>query len=97
MEIITLRFPKGYKGDRKTEVEAYVKEHIIGENNTAVIVAGIGVEVGKEKIFQVLVLNDVKLPLQWGVGTIYRHPIEEGKEKMALEYMSKSTSVFVYK
>lgn len=95
MEIITLHLSKENRENRRRIAEAYIRENILNEDNPAVIVAGFESDSGRDKVFQILVLKEIKKPLQWAAGKIYRYPIEEGNENMALEYMSKYPSVFV--
>lgn len=95
MELITLRLSKECRTNRKEVAEAYIRKNILGKENRAVLVAGFDARTGRDKVFQVLALRDIKEPLQWDCGKLYRHPIEEGKEKMFLEYMTKFPCVFV--
>lgn len=97
MELITLSFSQKSRKSKREEVEAYIRENILSRENHTVIVAGLESRRGRNKVFQVLVLNDVKRTLQFADGRIYRHPIEEGKEKMYLEYLSKFPCIFVCK
>lgn len=95
MEIITLHLLKEHGENRKEIAEKYIRENITSEDNSAVLVAGFDPRTGRDKVFHVLVLKDVKKTLQWNAGEIYRHSIEEGGAQMALEYMSKHPCVFV--
>lgn len=95
--MITLRFSRKSGKSGREEVEAYIRENILSKENHTVIVAGLESRRGRNKVFQVLVLNDVKRTLQFADGRIYRHPIEEGEEKMYLEYLSKFPCIFVCK
>ena len=95
MEVITLRMSKDIRENRTEIVERYVLENMLGEENTAAIIAGLEKEKGKDKVFQVLVLKNIKKPLQWDNGMIYRHPVVKGEEKRILEYFSKFPCVFV--
>lgn len=97
MEVITLCVPKIYKKSRREIVEEYIRKNILGKENPAVIVASPDPNRGRDKVFQILTLNNIKKPLQWDDGRIYRHPIEEGREKVMLEYFSKFSCVFICK
>lgn len=96
MEVITLSFTSKEVSleEKINEVKHFVKRDILGEKNGAVL---IGSGDRKNKVFSVMVLNNIEKPLQWSHGKIVRSQTGEGEEKLIIGYFLKLASVFVYK
>mgnify|MGYP006903492605 CR=1 FL=1 len=96
MEVVTLSFTsKEISLEEKIkEIKNFVDKNILCEKNKAVL---IGSGDRRNRVFSILVLNNIEKTLQWSYGKMLQSPTGEGEEKLAIDYFLKLASAFVYK